>query len=97
MVPKRKRLRQTIERDLTYCKLISIFRYRCTVSAYTLFWFKHLLEKINRSGIIYRYMCSNYKVTLCQVNCYCVKICGQLSQLIIFAKTKFYIWWFGRV
>ena len=47
----RTRLRRTIERDLPYCKLKIIFRSKCP------------LEKKTRSGIIYRYTCSNCKVT----------------------------------
>ena len=56
-------LRRTIERDFSYCKLKAIFRSKRTLN--TLFGFKYSLEKKIRSGIIYRYMCSNYKVT-CQ-------------------------------
>ena len=54
-------LRQTIERDLPYSKLKIIFRSKCTLN--TLFRFKNPLEKKIRSGIIYRYTCSNCKVT----------------------------------
>ena len=57
----RTRLRQTIERDLPYCKLKIIFRSKCRLN--TLFWFKDPLEKKIHSGIIYRYRCSNCKVT----------------------------------
>ena len=57
----RTRLRRTIERNLPYCKLKIIFRSKCRLN--TLFQFKDLLEKKIRSGIIYRYTCSNCKVT----------------------------------
>ena len=57
----RTRLRQTIERDLPYCKLKIIFRSKCRLK--TLFQFKDPLEKKIRFGIIYRYTCSNCKVT----------------------------------
>ena len=57
----RTRLRRTIERDLPYCKLKIIFRSKCRLN--TLFRFKYSLVKKNRSGIIYRYTCSNCKVT----------------------------------
>ena len=57
----RTRLRRTIERDLPYCKLKVIFSSKCRLK--TLFRFKDPLEKIIRSGIIYRYTCSNRKVT----------------------------------
>ena len=53
----RPRLRRTIERDSPYCKLKVIFRSNCRLNA--LFRFKDSLEKKIRSGIIYRYMCSN--------------------------------------
>ena len=59
----RTSLRPTIERDFSYCKLKAIFRSKRTLN--TLFGFKYSLEKTIRSGIIYRYTCSNYKVT-CQ-------------------------------
>ena len=59
----RTSLRRTIERDFSYCKLKAIFRSKRTLN--TLFGFKYSLEKKIRSGIIYRYTCSNYKVT-CQ-------------------------------
>ena len=54
-------LRQTIEKDLPYCKLKVIFR--CKSRLNTLFRFKYSLEKKIHSGIIYRYMCSNCMVT----------------------------------
>ena len=60
-VDLRTRLRRTIERDLPYCKLKIIFRSKCRLN--TLFQFKDPLEKKFRSGIIYRYTCSNVKVT----------------------------------
>ena len=57
----RTRLRRTIERDLPYCKLKIIFRSKFRLN--TLFPFKDPLEKKILSGIIYRYTCSNCKVT----------------------------------
>ena len=57
----RTRLRQSIERDLPYCKLKIISRSKCWLS--TLFRVKDPLEKKTHSGIIYCYTCSNYKVT----------------------------------
>ena len=57
----RTRLRLTIERNLPFCKLKIIFRSKCRLN--TLFHFKDSLEKKIRSGIIYRYTCSNCKVT----------------------------------
>ena len=59
----RTRLRRTIERNLPFCKLKIIFRSKCRLN--TLFRFKDSLEKKIRSGIIYRYTCSNCKVTYC--------------------------------
>ena len=55
------RLRQTTQRDLPYCKLKLIFISNCRLN--TLFQFKDSPEKKIRSGIIYRYRFSNYKVT----------------------------------
>ena len=57
----RTRLRRTIERNLPFCKLKIIFRSKCRLN--TLFHFKDSLEKEIHSGIIYRYTCSNCKVT----------------------------------
>ena len=57
----RTRLRRTLERDLPYWKLKLVFRSKCRLN--TLFRFKDPLEKKIRSGIIYRYTCSNCKVT----------------------------------
>ena len=56
----RTRLRWTIKRNLTFCKLKIIFRSTCRLN--TLFRFKDSLEKKIHSGIIYRYTCSNCKV-----------------------------------
>ena len=50
-------LGQTIERDLTYCKLKLICRSKCRLN--TFFWFKDSLEKKICSVIIYSYTCSN--------------------------------------
>ena len=55
------RRRQTIEKNLPFCKLKIIFRSKCRLN--TLFCFKDSLEEKIRSGIIYRYTCSNCKVT----------------------------------
>ena len=55
------KLRWTIERNLPFCKLKIIFRSKCRLN--TLFHFKDSLEKKIRSGIIYRYRCSNCNVT----------------------------------
>ena len=55
----RTRLRQTIERDLSYCKLKIIFRSKYRLNA--LFRVKDPFEKKIHSAIIY--MCSNCKVT----------------------------------
>ena len=57
----RTKLRQTIESNLPFCKLKIIFRSKCRLT--NLFHFKDSLEKKIRSGIIYRYMCSNCNVT----------------------------------
>ena len=57
----RTRLRRTIERDLPYCKLKVIFKSKFRLN--TLFRFKDSLEKKIPYGIIYRYTCSNCKVT----------------------------------
>ena len=57
----RTRPRRTIERDLPYCKLKIIFRSKGRLN--TQCQFKDPLEKKIRSGIIYRYTCSNCKVT----------------------------------
>ena len=57
----RTKLRRTVERNLTFCKLKIIFRSKGRLN--TLFHFKDSLEKKIRSGIIYRYRCSNGNVT----------------------------------
>ena len=59
----RIRLRRTIEGNLPYCELKVIFRSKCRLN--TVFRFKDSLEKKICSGIIYRYTCSNCKVTYC--------------------------------
>ena len=48
----RTKVRQTIERNLPFCKLKIIFKSKCRLN--TLFHFKDSLEKKTRSGIIYR-------------------------------------------
>ena len=57
----RTRLPRTIEKNLPCCKLKIIVRSKCKLN--TLFHFKDSLEKKIQSGIIYRYRCSNCKVT----------------------------------
>ena len=57
----RIRLRQTIERDLPYCKLRVVFRSKCRSN--TLFRLEFSLEKKIHSVIIYRYTCSNCRIT----------------------------------
>ena len=48
----RTKVRRTIERNLPFCKLKIIFKFKCRLN--TLFHFKDSLEKKTRSGIIYR-------------------------------------------
>ena len=55
------RLRRTIDRVLPYCELKVIIRSNSGL--HTLLWFKDSLEIKILSGIIYRYTCSNCKVT----------------------------------
>ena len=57
----RTRLVNSIERDLEFCKLKVIFQSPCKLNS--LFRYKDSLQKEIRSGIVYRYMCSNCKVT----------------------------------
>ena len=57
----RTRLKGTIERNLPYCKLKVIFRFKCSLNI--LFQFEDSLEKKVRSRIICRYTCSNCNVT----------------------------------
>ena len=57
----RTKLRQTIEKNLPFCKLIILFGSTCRLN--TLFHFKDSLEKKIHSGIIYHYRCSNCNVT----------------------------------
>ena len=57
----RTRFRRTVERNLPFCKLKIIFRSKCRLN--TFFRFKDSIEKKIHSGIIYRYTCSNGKVT----------------------------------
>ena len=57
----RTKLRQTIEMNLPFCKLIILFGSTCRLN--TLFHFKDSLEKKIHSGIIYHYRCSNCNVT----------------------------------
>ena len=57
----RARLRRTIEKHITFCKRNVVFRSTCGLGK--LFRFKDSLEKKIVSGIVYRYTCSNCKVT----------------------------------
>ena len=57
----RTRLRRTIEREWPSCKLKVIFKSKRRLN--TLFLFKNSLEKKICSGLIYRHMCINCKVT----------------------------------
>ena len=57
----RTKLRQTIEMNLPFCKLIILFGSTCRLN--TLFHFKDSLEKKIHSGIIYHCRCSNCNVT----------------------------------
>ena len=57
----RTKLRQTIEKNLPFCKLQIIFGSNCRLT--TLFHFKDSLEKKIHSGIIYCYGCSNCNIT----------------------------------
>ena len=57
----RARLKRTTERDLPYCKLKVIFRSKCRFNV--LLRFEDSLEKKIRSGITYRYKCSNCNLT----------------------------------
>ena len=55
------RLVNSIESNLKFCKLKVIFQSPCKLNL--LFRYKDSLQKKIRSDIVYRYMCSNYKVT----------------------------------
>ena len=57
----RARLRRTIEKNIPYCKLNVVFRSTCRLGNF--FRFEDSLEKKILSGIVYRYTCSNCKVT----------------------------------
>ena len=57
----RTRIRRTMERDLPYRKVKVTFSSKSRVN--TRFRFKDSLEKKINSGVIYRYTCSNGKVT----------------------------------
>ena len=56
----RARLRRTIEKNISFCKLNVVFRSTCRLG--NLFKFKDSLEKKILSEIVYRYTCSNCKV-----------------------------------
>ena len=55
------RLVNSIESNLKFCKLKAIFQSPCKLNS--LFCYKDFLQKKIRSDIVYRYMCSNCKVT----------------------------------
>ena len=57
----RTRLVNSIESNLKFCKLKVIFQSPCKLNS--LFRYKDSLQKKIRSDIVYRYMCSNCKVT----------------------------------
>ena len=57
----RARLRRTIEKNIPFCKLNVVFKSTCRLC--NLFRFKDSLEKKILPGIVYRYTCSNCKVT----------------------------------
>ena len=57
----RTRLANSIESNLKFCKLKVIFQSPCKLNS--LFHYKDSLQKKIRSDIVYRYMCSNCKVT----------------------------------
>ena len=57
----RTRLVNPIESNLKFCKLKVIFQSPCKLNS--LFRYKDSLQKKIRSDIVYRYMCSNCKVT----------------------------------
>ena len=57
----RTRLVNSIESNLKFCKLKVIFQSPCKLNL--LFRYKDSLQKKVRSEIVYRYMCSNCKIT----------------------------------
>ena len=57
----RAHLRHTTEKNILFCKLNVVFRSTCRLGS--LFRFKDSLKKKILSGIVYRYTCSNCKVT----------------------------------
>ena len=57
----RARLRRTIEKNIPFCKLNVVFRVTCRLD--NMHRFKDSLKKKILSGIVYRYTCSNCKVT----------------------------------
>ena len=57
----RARLRRTIEKNIPFCKLNFVFRSTCRLG--NLFRFQYSLDKKIHSRTVYRYTCSNYKVT----------------------------------
>ena len=59
------RLIRTIEGNLSHCKLKVIFWSKCSLN--TLFCYEDSLETKICSGIIYRYTCSNCKVTYYEI------------------------------
>ena len=57
----RARFRRMIEKNIPFCKLNVVFRSTCRL--FHMLRSKDFLEKKILSGIVYRYMCSNCKVT----------------------------------
>ena len=64
----RSRLVNSIENNLKFCQLKVIFQSPCKLNL--LFRYKDSLKKEIRSNIVYRYTCSNCKVTY-YVKTYC--------------------------
>ena len=75
----RARLRRTIEKNIPFCKLNVVFRSTCSLS--NLLRFKYSLEKKILSGIVYRYTCSNCKVTYDgkTFQCFFTRASGQMG------------------
>ena len=57
----RARFRRMIEKNIPFCKLSAVFRSTCRL--FHMLRSKDFLEKKILSGMVYRYMCSNCKVT----------------------------------
>ena len=63
----RARLRGTAEKNTPFCNLNVVFRFTCRLG--NSFRFKDSIEKKYLSGIVYRYTCSNCKVTYYKKRC----------------------------